>query len=161
MIGLILIPILAGLFQFIMSWYTMRTQPSAGGANMKTMMYMMPLMTLWIGYSMPSALCVYWIAQSAFSLLQEVILDKYFNKILDREETDKEREKREKRIAKYEKQKELMAQQRGDMKVSEKKPQNKKKAGGEKKQPGTNENGRVGNRPYARGRAFSEDHYAD
>ena len=30
-----------------------------------------------------------------------------------------------------------------------------------KKQPGTNENGRIGNRPYARGRAFSEDHYAD
>ena len=31
----------------------------------------------------------------------------------------------------------------------------------EKKQAGTNENGRLGNRPYARGRAYSEDHYAD
>ncbi|MBE6972034.1 MAG: membrane protein insertase YidC [Ruminococcaceae bacterium] len=160
--GLLLMPIIAAAIQFFMSLRSMKNSSSAdANGSMKTMMYMMPLMTLWIGYSMPSALCVYWIAQSAFSLLQEVILDKYFNKILDREETDKEREKREKRIAKYEKQKELMAQQRGDMKVSEKKPQNKKKAGGEKKQPGTNENGRVGNRPYARGRAFSEDHYAD
>ncbi len=43
--------------------------------------------------------------------LQELTLNKYFNKILDREETDKERAKREARYAKYEKQKEMMAQQ--------------------------------------------------
>ena len=160
--GLLLMPIIAAAIQFFMSLRSMKTSASADSAgSMKTMLYMMPLITLWIGYSMPSALCVYWIAQSAFSLLQEIFLDKHFNKILDREETDKEREKREKRIAKYEKQKELLAQQRGDMKASEKKPQPKKKTGGEKKQPGTNENGRLGNRPYARGRAFSEDHYAD
>ena len=42
-----------------------------------------------------------------------------------------------------------------------KKPQNKggqKKKSGQK-QAGTNENGRVGQRPYARGRSYSEDHY--
>ncbi len=160
--GLLLLPIIAAAIQFFMSMITMKTSSNAdAGGSMKTMMYMMPLMTLWIGYSLPSALCVYWIAQSAFSLLQEVTLNKYFNKILDREETDKEREKREKRIAKYEKQKALMEQQRSGMKVPEKKPQNNKKKGSEKKQPGTNENGRLGNRPYARGRAFSEDHYAE
>ena len=160
--GLLLLPIIAAAIQFFMSMRSMKNSNGADGGSMKTMMYMMPLMTLWIGYSMPSALCVYWIAQSAFALVQEVFLDKFFNKILDREETDKEREKREKRMAKYEKQKELMAQQRGEMKTSEKKPQPKKKpATTEKKQPGTNENGRVGNRPYARGRAFSEDHYAE
>ena len=55
-----------------------------------------------------------------------------------------------------------MAQQRGATKASDKKAQPKKKpATTEKKQSGTNENGRVGNRPYARGRAYSEDHYAD
>lgn len=31
------------------------------------MMYMMPLMTLWMGYILPSALCIYLIANSAFS----------------------------------------------------------------------------------------------
>ena len=159
--GLLLLPVIAAAIQFFMSVRSMNNSSNADGAgSMKTMMYMMPLMTLWIGYSMPSALCVYWIAQSAFALAQEVLLDKYFNKILDREETDKEREKREKRMAKYEKQKELMAQQSGSKKE---KPQPKKKqpANGEKKQAGTNENGRLGNRPYARGRAFSEDHYAE
>ena len=43
---------------------------------------------------------------------------------------------------------------------SEKKVEKSEKKA-EKKQVGTNENGRLGNRPYARGRAFSEDHYAD
>ena len=35
----------------------------------------------------------------------------------------------------------------------------KKKQGGEEKRSGTNENGRVGQRPYARGRAYDEKHY--
>ena len=35
----------------------------------------------------------------------------------------------------------------------------KKKQGGEEKHSGTNENGRVGQRPYARGRAYDEKHY--
>ena len=160
--GLLLLPIIAAAIQFFMSMRSAKNSSGAEAGSMKTMMYMMPLMTLWIGYSMPSALCVYWIAQSAFAFAQEVVLDNFFNKILDREETDKEREKREKRIAKYEKQKELMAQQRGEMKSSDKKAQPKKKpAATEKKQASTTENGRLGNRPYARGRAFSEDHYAD
>ena len=43
--------------------------------------------------------------------------------------------------------------------ASKKKQQQYKEV--EKKQAGTNENGRMGNRPYARGRSFSDDHYAD
>ena len=165
-IGLMLLPIIATAIQFAMTLISMKSSSSEMTGSSKGMMYMMPLMTLWFGFTLPSALCVYWIAQSAFSLLQEVTLNKYFNKILDREETDKERAKREARYAKYEKQKEMMAQQQAQVKggskstsTSKKKQQQYKSS--EKKQPGTNENGRVGNRPYARGRAYSEDHYAD
>ena len=162
-IGLMLLPIIATAIQFVMTIVTMKTSSTEATGSSKTMMYMMPLMTLWFGFSLPSALCVYWIAQSAFSVVQEQVLNKYFNKILDREETDKERAKREARYAKYEKQKELMAQQQAQTgkgtSTSKKKQQQYKAA--EKKQAGTNENGRLGNRPYARGRAYSEDHYAD
>ena len=76
-------------------------QAEGAKAPAKTMMYMMPLMTLWMGYILPAALCIYWIANTAFSLIQEVALNKYFNKILDREETEKEKAAREKRYAKY------------------------------------------------------------
>ena len=163
--GLLLLPILTALVQLGLSLITMKQSGNADSTgSTRTMMIMMPLLTLWMGYSLPAALCVYWIAQSAFSLLQEVTLNKYFNKILDREETDKERAKREARIAKYEKQREMMAQYQDQSgkkspSASKKKQQQYKEV--EKKQAGTNENGRMGNRPYARGRSFSDDNYAD
>lgn len=161
--GAILLPIISAGIQFAMSFITMRTNGSAPNGSTKTMMYMMPLMTLWMGYILPSALCIYWIANSAFSLIQEVTLNKYFNKILDREETEKEKAAREKRYAKYQRQKELMAQQQ--LANGGKKPQNqqgkKKPSGDKKKSAGSNENGRVGQRPYARGRAYDKSHYDD
>ena len=155
--GALLLPIISAGIQFAMSFITIPN------GSTKTMMYMMPLMTLWMGYILPSALCIYWIANSAFSLIQEVTLNKYFNKILDREETEKEKAAREKRYAKYQRQKELMAQQQ--LANGGKKPQNqqgkKKPSGDKKKSAGGNENGRVGQRPYARGRAYDKSHYDD
>ena len=76
--GAILLPIISAGIQFAMSFITMRTNGSAPNGSTKTMMYMMPLMTLWVGYILPSALCIYWIANSAFSLIQEVTLNEYF-----------------------------------------------------------------------------------
>lgn len=161
--GALLLPIISAGIQFAMSFITMRTNGSAPNGSTKTMMYMMPLTALWMGYILPSALCIYWIANSAFSLIQEVTLNKYFNKILDREETEKEKAAREKRYAKYQRQKELMAQQQ--LANGGKKPQNqqgkKKPSGDKKKSAGGNENGRVGQRPYARGRAYDKSHYDD
>ena len=88
-IGVILIPILAGLSQFVFSKLTMKTQPqtdAAGGASMKSMMYMMPLFSVYIAFIMPAALGVYWIAQSVFSLIQEAILNKTISAKLSEEE---------------------------------------------------------------------------
>ena len=159
--GLLLLPVVATAIQFVMTFINMKTT-SAAGQN-KTMFYLMPLMTLWMGYMLPAALCVYWIANSAFMLLQEVTLNKYFNKILDREETEKERLKREKRAAKMQESRAKLAAQQAAMEDAKgkggKKPQPTQQK--VKKQNSTNENGRVGQRPYARGRSFSEDHYND
>lgn len=163
MIGLFLLPIIATALQFMMTFVSMKTNGSSGNMNgsSKTVMYMMPLMTLWMGFILPGALSIYWSANAGFSVLQELTLNKYFNKILDREETDKEREKREKRAAKYEKQKAMMAGYKENGAPKKKpQPQPKKQNNGEKR-ASTNENGRVGQRPYARGRAYSEDHYND
>ena len=88
-IGVILIPILAGLSQFVFSKLTMKTQPqadAAGGASMKSMMYMMPLFSVYIAFVMPAALGVYWIAQSVFSLIQEAILNKTLSAKMEAEE---------------------------------------------------------------------------
>ena len=160
MFGLFLLPVLATALQFMMTMVSMKTNGNTNvNGTSKVMMYTMPLMTLWMGSILPGALSIYWAANAGFSVLQELTLNKYFNKILDREETDKEREQREKRIAKYERQKAMMAEYKENG-APKKKPQPKsqKKNNGEKR-ASTNENGRVGQRPYARGRAYSEDHY--
>ena len=114
----------------------------------------------------PAALCIYWIANSGLQVLQELVLNNRINKILDREETDKEREKREKRYAKYQQQKEMMMQQQERYGSRSQQPQGSKKKLQQRKEsgrsgPSTNENGRVGQRPYARGRSYSEDHYKE
>ena len=160
--GAILLPIISAGIQFAMSFIIMRTNGSAPNGSTKTMMYMMPLMTVWMGYILPAALCVYWICNAAFSCIHELFLNKYFNKILDREETDKEREKREKRYAKMQAARENYNQQMVSGKGEKKpQPQKKKKSSDGEYGGSTTEAGRVGQRPYARGRAFSEDHYND
>ena len=88
-IGLILIPILAGGSQLLFSWLTMKQQPTPdgpGASSTKSMMYMMPLMSVYFAFIMPAALGVYWIAQSVISLVQEQILGKFYNKKLEEEE---------------------------------------------------------------------------
>ena len=159
-IGIMLMPLISAALQFLMTRISMKTN---GNSNMngssKAMLYMLPLMTVWMGYILPAALCVYWIANAAFSCIQEQVLNKHFSKVLDREETDKERQKREARYAKmqaarenYNRQLEQQAQSKGGKKPQ---PQPKKKKTGES----TTEAGKVGNRPYARGRAYREEHY--
>lgn len=160
--GLLLLPFIAAALQLVMSIASMKASANTMNSSNKMMLYLFPLMTIWMGFMFPAALCLYWIVNSAFSAVQELLLNKVFAKALDREETEKEREKREKRAAKMMAQREQMMQQQG------KKPQQnaskkKKSAEPEKKdkRSSTTEAGRVGNRPYARGRAYSESHYED
>lgn len=164
-IGVLLLPVIATALQFLMTLISMKSSGNTAGAQGKMMMYLMPLMTLWMGYILPAALCVYWIANTAFSVIQEQLLNKRFNKILDREETDKEKAKREARAAKMMASRERMLQQQKQMEKDKSKSGNHNKKGQPakkaEKKASTNENGRVGQRPYARGRAYSEHHYEE
>ena len=162
--GILLLPVLATAIQFALTFLNMKTTSAAASGQNKVLFYLMPLMTLWMGYMLPAALCVYWTANSVFTLLQELTLNKFFNKILDREETEKERLKREKRAAKMEASRAKLAAQQAAIEEAKKnrggkKPQQQQNKA--KKQSSTNENGRVGQRPYARGRSYNENHYND
>ena len=167
-IGLILIPILAGAFQLIMSMYTMKSQPQQQGAgSMKGMMYMMPLMSVYIGFIMPAALGVYWIAQSVFSLIQEVIMTKFFNKKIEEEENARnearqaERQKRMEEGRRQQAERKNQEERKQTLKEKQKAAQNANAAKAAKAGISTTEAGRVGNRPYARGRAYKADRYDD
>lgn len=168
MIGVILIPILAGLSQFVFSKLTMKTQPqadAAGGASMKSMMYMMPLMSVYIAFIMPAALGVYWIAQSVFSLIQEAILNKTFSAKLSEEEEARfqarqaDRQKRMEEARIQERQRQQEEQKKQTLREKQQAAQAAKAAKAAKAATSTTEAGRVGDRPYARGRAYKADRY--
>ena len=89
-LGLFLIPIVSA----VLSWLSMKIstsmtpQPAANqqqaATTNKTMMIMMPLVSLWICYTMPAALGIYWIVNSVLGILRDVSLTKVFNKQLDK-----------------------------------------------------------------------------
>ena len=164
-IGVILIPILAGLSQFVFSKLTMKTQPQADAAGGASMMYMMPLMSVYIAFIMPAALGVYWIAQSVFSLIQEAILNKTFSAKLSEEEearfqarqADRQRRMEEARV--QEQQRKQEEQKKKTLREKQQAAQAAKAVKAAKAATSTTEAGRVGDRPYARGRAYKADRY--
>ena len=80
------IPIAAAAIQWFSVWVTRKinanpatqTQPQNAQAGMtaKMMDLMMPAMTLFMAYSLPGLMGIYWVYQSAFGVLQTFILSK-------------------------------------------------------------------------------------
>ena len=129
----------------------------------KMLLWMMPLMSLWIGFTIPAGLTVYWIAQYFVQMFQEVICGKMLKKDYEaareasaRAEAEaKEEEKRRKEEARLERQRRLEEEKKNRGK---KKPPQKKDA--EPAQEGVNkEDSREGIRAYARGRSYIPGRY--
>lgn len=166
-IGVVLMPVISAGLSLLMSMASMTGQSKQGPAasQMKMMMWMMPLMSLWIGFTLPAALCVYWIAQSAFSAIQEWYMGKFYNQKIEEEENQRQAAIEADRKRRQE---EAKQKQEGQRRQSAQKPslKEKRKAAQEAKvnkpkKASTNENGRMGDRPYARGRAYQENRFND
>ena len=50
------------------------------------MLWMMPLMSLWIGYTVPAALSIYWFIQGVLGLVMDIFLTKHYRKVYDAED---------------------------------------------------------------------------
>ncbi len=77
---LLLIPILSGLTAFLSSWILQKVQGNQMQGSMKTMMYIMPLMSVYFAFQFPVAVGVYWIFNNIFTCIQELILTKIIKK---------------------------------------------------------------------------------
>jgi YidC/Oxa1 family membrane protein insertase len=103
-LGLWLLPFLSGLANFASAMLSQKLNGSVAtndkgevdkdavdnqAANMKGMLYMMPLMSVWIGFSVPGGLSIYWIAQAITNFIQEFILTKHYRKVYDAEDAVK------------------------------------------------------------------------
>ena len=167
LIGLILIPIISGAFSFLLSKVSMSQSGQAANGSTKMMMWMMPLMSVYIAFIVPAALGVYWAAQSAFSIIQEVILGRFYTKKLQAEEDARQeaiQADRQKRVEEARIQQERQRQQAAQKKTLKEKRQEAqaaKAAKAKKAGSSTTEAGRVGDRPYARGRSYRADRYDD
>lgn len=154
-IGVMLIPIISAVLSYVMSVVTMASNGQKAQANMKAMNLMMPLMSLYIGFVMPAGLGIYWITNSVFAMIQEAILGKFYTKKITAEEEERAAKRDAARQLRMEEAKKRAAELK---ELEGKKPKKQPQKSPEKK-VSTNEAGRVGDRPYARGRSYKEDRY--
>lgn len=103
-IGLFLLPIISALVNLLAMWIgqkmnnTVATDANgiqdkeaakkANSTNM-TMMLMSPIMSLWIGFTVPGALSVYWLVQGVLGIVQDAILTLHYRKVYDAEDAVK------------------------------------------------------------------------
>lgn len=189
-LGLFLIPIISALFSWLSMKLSMKLNPSAaaGGnqaaGNMKAMNLMMPLMSLYICFIMPAALGIYWIYQSVLGIIQELIFNKHFGKIMAKEKAEREaadriraaeieRKRQETERLKAEgatiansntSKKKIQARQKAEMDeikaaaIREEKAARRARLGIEEEEALASQ---VGNRRYARGRAYVSDRFTN
>lgn len=88
-------------------------QNSQSAQTSKMMLWMMPLMSLWIGFTVPAGLSLYWFVGGVVRMVEDMILTKHYRKIYDAEdalrmqkyleqqriEEEKERQRAERRAA--------------------------------------------------------------
>jgi YidC/Oxa1 family membrane protein insertase len=79
---LVLIPILSGLTALATSMVSMKLTPGMDqqqNNSMKYMMYFMPIMSLWIAFSVPCGVGIYWIVSNLLAIVQTVLLNKFYS----------------------------------------------------------------------------------
>ena len=165
------------------------SNPTPGGdakqqATMNTMNLMMPLMSVWICFVMPAAMGIYWIANSLFGMARDYLLTKKYKSQLDAEDAVKAAERAE-RDAEMEAKKAEYERLKAEGKTAQNANTSKKKLQASEKQKSDERKAaldradraarrerlgikevekpasQVGNRRYARGRAYVPDRFTN
>ena len=83
----ILIPILAGVTQYLSVKVTAQKNTNTGNpeqdqmaSSMKTMNIMMPLISVWICFTLPAGVGLYWICNAVFRTIFSVLINRYYSK---------------------------------------------------------------------------------
>lgn len=162
-VGLFIMPIIsAGLsvLSMIVSQRTNRMNRGDSGATSqsRSMMFFSPLISLYIGYTLPAGLCIYWIANSLLMMVQEVVAGKILKK--DYEAAQKEMEEQQRKAREEEKERRRIAAERKAAAIAAgtyKRGKQSQQSGKEKGLDLTAS--REGIRAYARGRAYDPNRY--
>jgi len=187
--GLFLIPFISAGLSWLSMKISSASNPTPSGdaqqqATMNTMNLMMPLMSVWICFVMPAAMGIYWIANSLFGMIRDYLLTKKYKAEMDAEDAVRAAQQAERdaemeaKKAEYEK---LKAEgktaantntSKKKIQASEKQKLDERKAAldradraARRERLGIKETekpaSQVGNRRYARGRAYVPDRYSN
>ena len=184
-VGLFLIPVISTL----LSWLQMKVgemstpqQDNQAAASMKTMQMTMPLMSLWFCFIMPAAMGIYWISNSVFGMVRDYVMTRIFKKQLDKEDAERIAARKErdrdielKRLETERKHAEGTSEKNANtskkkIQASEKQKSNERKAALDREDRAARREmlgieeaevpaSQVGNRRYARGRAYDPDRF--
>lgn len=160
-VGLFLLPVISACLSVVSSLVMQKTnamnknQEDAAKKQSRMMMLYMPLISLWIGFTMPAGLCVYWISNSFLTMVQELIAGKMLKK--DYEEAQRKIAEQNAKSKAYEKEQRRQAAERKYAAMADKK--SAKKNPSTVKDTANAAESRVGIRTYARGRAYDPNRY--
>ncbi len=102
-IGAFLIPVVSTLSQFAQMWISQKqnnslvtdekgvqdkeaAKNSQQNQSTQMMMWMMPLMTLWLGFTVSAGLSLYWFIGGVFRMISDPIMTSHYRKIYDAED---------------------------------------------------------------------------
>ena len=105
-IGLFLIPVLSAGQQVVSMLISQRAnnsvitdengmvdketaKKSQSNQSNKVMMWMMPAMSLWIGFTVPAGLSIYWFVGGVLRMVEDIFLTKHYRKIYDAEDAER------------------------------------------------------------------------
>ena len=160
-------------------------EKSQAAQQSKMMMWMFPLMSLWIGFTVPAALSLYWFIGGVVAMVENELLTKHYRKIYDAEdairlkkameleaiEAEKERQRAERRAANPEgitentSKKKLQQKQRQEAEAAKaaaaKEYAARKGIVEEKVEEEKTTLSGISDRPYCKGRAYDPNRYSN
>lgn len=199
-IGAFLIPVLSAASQVLQMWISQKTNNSVitddkgiqdeetaknsqAAQTSQAMMWMMPLMSLWIGFTLSAGLSLYWFIGGVFRMITDPIMTKHYRKIYDAEdavrlqkaleeeriEAEKERVRAERRAANPDgittntSKKKLQKQQRDQEQAAKAEAAREyaaKKGTVEEEAEATDCMSGIPSRPYCKGRNYDPNRYS-
>ena len=198
-IGGLLIPLMSAASQLVQMWLSQKSnnslvtnekgledkemaEKSQSAQSTKMMLWMMPIMSLWIGFTVPAALSLYWFVGGLVSMIENHFMTKHYRKIYDAEdaarlqryneqlalEEEKERIRAEKRAANPEGQTQNTSKKKLQQKLkaeeeaaraAAKKEYDAKRGVAEEEQPEKETLSGIPERPFCKGRAYDPNRY--
>ena len=95
---MLLVPIVSFIMSFLQTFITTKITEKSNPAQaamtgmgaMKVMMYVMPLLSLWIAFTVPAGAGFYWTISYVFGIIQTLVLNKLYNPAKLREQAEAE-----------------------------------------------------------------------